>query len=291
MSLWREVGRLVLALVLAAVALTVLGLGLALVGIDEPGAVARKLLVPMVIAVYLLLTGLRRGEFLRAAAFVPAVRPAQTYLRGFSAGALTLILLNLLLLAIGAREFAPEHGAGYIAYKALAYLFQGLVLVVIEESLFRGLLQGRLERASGTWTAIILGSLLFSAGHFLKARGEAPTDPWENALLAMPDTFAGMSQVPARWLEVIGLFLVGLILAVLRYRTGTIWLGMGVHAGWFWVRSLDDKILEEVDAVVDQHLWIIGTMRYYDGFLGWAALLLTIPVVLILLRPRSEGAP
>ena len=196
----------------------------------------------------------------------------------------------MLLLALGAREVAPEHGAGYIVYKALAYFFQGLVLVVIEESLFRGLLQGRLECASGAWTAIVVGSLLFAAGHFLKARGEAPSDPWANALWAMPQTFAGMNQIPARWLEFIGLFLVGLILAVLRYRTGTIWLGMGVHAGWFWVRSLDDKILEEVDAVVEQHLWVIGTMRYYDGFLGWAALLLTIPVVMILLRPKRPGA-
>ena len=78
------------------------------------------------------------------------------------------------------------------------------------------------------------------------------------------------------WPELVGLFLVGVILSILRVRSGALYLGMGVHAGWYWVRSIDRYFVREVDSVVEANRTWLGTSQYMDGVVGWLALLATL---------------
>lgn len=281
--------RLALALVLALCAITALALTLESAGVSEAARAARKALVPAFILVYVVLLRVRARELAAAFGMIPANGAARRVAAGLAAGAGTLLLLNLVLIAAGARRFGPEVPPPRLAGLVPLYLAQALVLGFLEEGLFRGLVFGRLRKSAGAAPAVLAGSLLFAAAHFLRP----PRDAGGDALSVASDCLEGVARAFAdtdRLKEVFGLFLVGAVLSVIRLRSGTIWLALGVHAGWVWVRLVADKGLEEVKPVVREHLLLVGTMRHYDGIAGWLALLLTLTAVLFL-GGMTAGAP
>lgn len=96
---------------------------------------------------------------------------------------------------------------GYGALWALICLVTGL----FEENLFRGYLQQTLTRGLNFWWAAVITSLLFGAAHGLNA-GESPAG-----------LFAGVCY--------------GLMCCLCLRLTGSLWLPIGIHAGWDWAES------------------------------------------------------
>jgi membrane protease YdiL (CAAX protease family) len=272
-------------------ATTLLALGLQVAGSPEPARTARKLLVPCVIGLVLLYrrTGVRDAPKLFA-------WPARTGLpeipRGFLIGAGSLLLLNLVLMAFGFRAWAPEGSWPKLVPKFLGYLGGALVLALLEESFFRGALHEDLGRAVGPRPALFLGALVFGVAHFLRPpRGHDPDA--EPARVAL-DCLLGVGEAfGPRWRELAGLVLVGWVLGLLRVLQGHIGLALGVHAGWVFIRQAADKLLAENDPLVDRHLLLVGTMRHYDGILGWAVLLGSGLLAALLVKgaPGSGAAP
>lgn len=280
-----EVLRLLAALVPAFAAVTGLALVLSAAGVGEPGQMARRLLVPLYALFLILMLRLPLRDLPGAAGLRPLPRhPLRACLLGFAAGAGSVVLLCALLLAGGARKWEIEAGPGLLLLKGLSYFLRGLVLGLLEEGLFRGLIHGRLEQAGGALRAVLVGSLLFGLAHFMHA-----PDGYEGAWDVVPGALAGLATVPAHLPAVAGLFLVGLVLALIRHRTGGIVVGIGVHAGWFWVKGLDGRLIEEVPAVVDAHPLLLGSGRFYDGLAGWAALLGSLLLVWIFVPARGAG--
>ncbi len=110
-------------------------------------------------------------------------------------------------LVFDARVLSGPAMLGYAAFWALICLITGL----FEENLFRGYLQHTLTRGLNFWWATVITSLLFGAAHGLNP-GESPAG-----------LFAGVCY--------------GLMCCLSLKLTGSLWLAIGIHAGWDWAES------------------------------------------------------
>lgn len=122
---------------------------------------------------------------------------------------IALLLLGLIfVLELQAGWIHPEmrFTPGRAVKKCLLSALSSITVVLIEESLFRGILLKSLLD-SGLWppAAILVSAVLFSAAHFIR-------------------------KVPTYW-PAVGLAVLGLWLGVAFYRTGALWLPMGLHSG------------------------------------------------------------
>jgi len=105
----------------------------------------------------------------------------------------------------------------------------------IEEIFFRGVVLGILLRTGRRILSIIAVSGLFAAVHFLKgSERDSVIVTWSSGFQSIGDAFAGFSD-PMMVLAAFGtLFLIGCILADARVFTRSLWLPIGLHAGWIF---------------------------------------------------------
>ncbi len=194
--------------------------------------------------------------------------PLRVWGRGFLLGMIPLTVYVFILTIVGERAFEGINNEFKFWTSVIKYIPLALVIGFLEDMLFFGFL------------ATLLGQrdlpcvLIYAISHFL-----APSksyiwkeDSWAmgvEALQAMGDSILGAWDKPV---EVIGLVFVGSTLALLCRRTGHIWLAMGVHGGWYYVRTISRKLGEDLPG---QHEWLFGTDRFYDGVLGWFAIAAT----------------
>jgi membrane protease YdiL (CAAX protease family) len=113
----------------------------------------------------------------------------------------------------------------------------------IEETLFRGLFLGVLLRGSRPWPASLLSAGIFSIVHFLKAPDQTTTSvAWSSGFISLAHSFDQFTE-PMRVLAgFTTLFLIGLILADARLQTQSLWLPIGLHAGWILASGVFNKI-------------------------------------------------
>ncbi|MDD5556497.1 MAG: CPBP family glutamic-type intramembrane protease [bacterium] len=239
----------------------------------------RVVLVSAILLLYLN----RRGLNLVSLAAMGLRRPpgrASLLWRGWLLGALSLALMVLVMVPFGARivdiGFAGARGlAGGLA----TALVSGLAVGVIEELFFRGFilqaLLGGLRRAP----AVIVTSLFFAVVHFFKANAMPrpaafdPTAGFRALAYYLQPLLTPAAVIPG----FVGLFLVGVVLAVAVLRTGSLHLAIGLHAGWVFGIKAEGLFLDRVDAVVP---WFFGDGYVVTGVFGWLMLLLMLPVVL-----------
>jgi uncharacterized protein len=242
-------------------------------------------------AAYAFLLRRARPPIVEALGFGDLRRAPAFYAAGFVAGILPVVALVCVLLLLGARTFEVRVSGAKLAWFALKFVLLGIPLVLLEESVFRGLLLGDLVRAFGKTAGVIGSSALFAATHFLGASGDWRALPGPvTATDVVVAVFAGMERMFREWPELVGLFLAGAALATLRLRSGALWLGMGVHAGWYWIRRMDRWFVRDVDAVIDAHRTWLGTSQYLDGVIGWFALIATLLLTLTIRLPASRSA-
>lgn len=110
----------------------------------------------------------------------------------------------------GAYAVLLFAGAKWTPQPADSLLVFGIVGPFVEEALFRGFLFRQMRRWAGVpfWTAAILASVLFGAGHFDQG------DSFANAVMNSAITFAG-----------------GVLFCWLVERWNSIWPGFVIHAG------------------------------------------------------------
>ena len=288
--LLRQILLILAALTVSMAVVTGLAGILDLAGAEEGPRTARKILVPLFMVVWILLLRLPRQAWPEWLGWPTQGRhPARLVATGLAFGAASVILMQVGLYAGGARVMDPSYGWGRLAVKTVGYLFAALVLGLLEETLFRGVLHRSLRVDSLGWRGWGLGLLsaaLFAAAHFLRPTDDRPVEGWWDTGIAC---LAALGTIPPRWPEAFGLLLVGLVLMALRKRTGSIWLSVGVHAGWVWIQKAARRLVDEDPEAVAEHPFWIGSERVYDGIAGWLALLLTFGLCLLWLRPKSES--
>lgn len=262
-----------------------------------PEKTARLALIPAFIVVYWRLGRRDRPPFLVAAALDRFRERRGQVVAGFLAGAASLVAFLGASYALGWWVPRPDPESAFdIVKRALFYPFAGLFLALWEEGLFRGLVTGDMQRAAGRRAALAFGCAAFAVSHFLAPKsgpGLSWTDPWIGPRAAASN-LEGLLEVHARWPFFVGLFMVAWVLTQLRLRTGSAWLCVGVHAGWYYVMQMDGRFLKFAVPHEEPPLHWAGTRlwsgspEYADGVAGWAALLLTYFVALRLV-PRAPA--
>ncbi len=105
----------------------------------------------------------------------------------------------------------------------------------IEETFFRGIVLGVLLRTRRKLLSVVAVAALFAAVHFLKgSERESAIVTWTSGFQSIGDAFAGFGDPMMVLAAFATLFLIGCILADARVLTGSLWLPIGLHAGWIF---------------------------------------------------------
>ena len=117
------------------------------------------------------------------------------------------------------------------------------VVPLLEEALFRGLFLGVLLRAFRPWLAVVLSAAIFSIVHFLKAPDQTTTSvQWNSGFVSLAHSFDQFGEPMLVLAGFTTLFVIGLVLADARLRTQSLWLSIGLHAGWILASGAFSKI-------------------------------------------------
>ena len=114
-------------------------------------------------------------------------------------------------------------------------LLAALSVPLIEETFFRGIVLGLLLRTGRRFLPIVAVSALFALVHFFKGPERVTTIvTWISGFQSIAQAFAGFGDPKMVASAFATLFLIGCILADARILTNSLWLPIGLHAGWIF---------------------------------------------------------
>ncbi len=160
---------------------------------------------------------------------------ADDFLKGFAVALFPLWLVEALFI-----KFQWYLLEGLYSWQVgVKILTTALTVAVLEEFLFRGVILGLMRRFLKSEATIIVVAFLFAGVHFLNlSRINETTIHWWSgfSLLLQGD------QHGATWPLAVGafatLFLLGVLLGWVTVCTESLWLAIGLHAGWIFAQQI-----------------------------------------------------
>jgi len=200
-------------------------------------------------------------------------------LQGFGLGFITLMPVFILLYALGVHVIDDSKiwTAGLLTKKLILELLLALIISLIEEPIFRGILLSGLKKKLPIIAAILVSAFYYAALHFLNSKTEIPVQELTlfSGFKLLGSAFANLLNpdiLPAFF----ALFMVGVFLAALRTEVKTsLGLCIGCHTCWVWQIKMN-KTVFNTDSNSD-YLFLVSP---YDGVIGplisaWLILALT----------------
>jgi membrane protease YdiL (CAAX protease family) len=181
---------------------------------------------------------------------------------GCALGIAALGLMATLGLASGACRIEVTPDRLKLWRTLLGFIPAAALVSLLEELVFRGVILQHLAACS-KWLAVALSSSLYAAVHL-----KAPTITLMTGL------------------ELGGLFLLGVVLAVSYLRTNRLALAIGLHAILAYGARVNKLLIEFPDASL---AWLVGTSRLVNGLAGWGALLAIVGMVMWWTRSSNRG--
>jgi hypothetical protein len=152
---------------------------------------------------------------------------------GFAAALAMMLAMCAVLGVAGAVQMLPAESRR--SWELPKVLMTGVVVGVIEECIFRGAFMGILQRSLGRWSSLLVTSAFFSVLHFVKPIGVAiePAEVnWLSGLALVPAVFSQWTEPAMIGALFTTLFAVGWVLGWATQRTRSLWMSIGLHAGW-----------------------------------------------------------
>lgn len=186
---------------------------------------------------------------------------------GLGAGAAIFSVVVALAAVLGAyRVFGWGTLEGWLPFFMAGGVFAGFV----EEVIFRGILFRWIEEFAGSWAALAVSSMLFGLAH------------WMNPNASLFSTIAIAIEA-------------GILLGGAYMLTRSLWLAIGIHAGWNLTQGLIFDVSVsgiEVDGLVEAGLK--GNDLLTGGAFGLEASIFALVVataagVWLVLQARKEG--
>jgi uncharacterized protein len=218
----------------------------------------------------------------------PWTRFTRRTLLGLAAGVALMAVALVPLFLLDVREWSDRAPGALQDWLMLALkgLGSGLAVALIEETFFRGAMQGALQRMGAMRLALFAVPVYYAAVHFLGRAASVPHEEvgaW-SGFVALQGFFSGFAQPLQIWDAFIALWFVGLLLALVRQRWGDLAGCIGLHAGFVAVIAIFRKVSAPGP---DHDLWhMVGR---FDGLLGWWIAALTGAICLVLWRQRHAG--
>ena len=169
-------------------------------------------------------------------------------------------------------------------------LAAALIIAIIEEAFFRAILLGGMRDDFGSRPALVLSAAVYALAHLVRAparfqlHGIHPMAGFG----VLASSFGQFSDLAVAIPSLIGLFLLGLVLAEAFLLTGTVYFSLGMHAGlvvgakaWRYVAAAGGAM----------PIWLVGRTR--PPLIGGAAAWIIALVLLLLMKPlvgRTAGA-
>ncbi len=215
---------------------------------DLPDAVRRanRTITKVVFAGVLVIYPLLRGENPLAyfARFFPLGPRPLEMLHGAAAAILYLALLYLAWMVTDNVRFRVRHDLRRLAVRLAGVPFTALLIALVEELLFRGVLLADLLRTCSPHIALPVGVAAFAAAHYVRRVKRYWTFPGHLAL--------------------------GALLCLAFYWTHALWLPIGLHAGGVLVLMAVRPLIR-----YNGPPWLVGASIFpYAGSVGIVALLL-----------------
>jgi membrane protease YdiL (CAAX protease family) len=212
---------------------------------------------------------LARGQRLRKNDQAP-----RHVLRGFLVVTGLFVLLGGAMIAAGVFVWhLPDGGVGRSMVRICG---MAVVLAAVQEVLFRGIALGIFLRAMRPAAALGVSALLFAMVHFLNPpAGLNVPDPDASGvgfeLLGMVlAQFGDLRMVLGNFVPLLAL---GGVLAFARWRTASLWLPLGLNAGWIFVNAMMGAFTvtaSRPDAVA----WLISGAALRQGLVPLAGILI-----------------
>jgi uncharacterized protein len=199
----------------------------------------RALLIAALILLWPLLRTLRIGSW-RDLALEKNPRAGADLAIGFAIAAIPLLCCGAVIIAL--HIYSLRHG--FLWQKMPTVLVAASIVPVLEELLFRGFILGVLLRSFSRLGALLLTSGLFSIVHFLKAPDQTtPNDAvrWFSGFDSIAHSFGQFADPMLLAAGFLTLFALGCILADARLQTSSLWLPIGLHAGWIFANGTFSK--------------------------------------------------
>lgn len=111
------------------------------------------------------------------------------------------------------------------------------VVSLIEEAVFRGVILGVCLWGLRPRLAILVSTLLFVVVHFIKPAKTALAPEQVRWFSGLAETLGFAAGLPSLWVLFFGaasLFVAGWILGRAAFETASLWLPIGLHAGWIF---------------------------------------------------------
>jgi len=202
-------------------------------------------------------------------------------------------------LAGGTAELQPADTAPDLLSALAAAALAALLVAVLEELVFRGVIFQLAHRALPAWGSVPVAAGIFAVLHFQKV----PSDAWPGGAGGEPVTWTSGFTVAWRSVAAMAttadlhvlaaLFLAGSVLCLLYLRHGTLLAPIGLHAGWVLAAQLHRRFVA-VDPAADTAFW--GGKNLIDGALPLGLLALLLAGMLLAFRYSAAriggtGAP
>ena len=136
-----------------------------------------------------------------------------------------------------------------IGARVLMALVAALLVPPLEETLFRGFLQGEMTRGLGRYWGWWLTAVIFMLAHFFKVPTDLDGQPvhvW-SGVTAIGAAFGQIGQGTFVCGKGLNLFLLGLILGGIVLRTGSLWVNAGLHSGMILLMLLFTGLARPID--------------------------------------------
>jgi len=212
-------------------------------------------------------------------------RSSRQFGAGLLFGFLSLALVAVLAVLFQARYWNTSAPAAKIADSAARALVAAIVVAVIEETLFRGVLYGTLRRGHHWVMALSCSSAIYAIVHFFKLMEWTEPLTWHSGLQLLGQMMQGFVEPATLIQRFLVLLFAGMILALGFERTGSLWFSIGVHAGWiFCLKSY--AVLTAPNPSSQVSFW--GTSMLTDGW--FAALVLLVPLFFLLNSKQVKSA-
>jgi membrane protease YdiL (CAAX protease family) len=198
------------------------------------------------------------------------------------------VMVVLFLVAGVIEGFPPASHAARLLPK---YVLSALVIAVVEEAFFRAFLFAGMEGDFGSTGALIVSSTIYALAHLLRAPGRfyATTLDLTAGVRTLGLSFSQLSAPLSALPTLIGLFLLGVVLAEAFILTGTVWFSVGLHAGFVIGAKLWPKVMVTRRGLPG---WLAGwgTQPLISGAAAWVAALAVLLLLRTLAGPRRERA-
>lgn len=222
--------------------------------------------------------------------FAPKTVFIKQVAQGFGLGFITLlpVFVVLYILEINVIDHDQIWTAGLLAKKMAISLALALLISMIEEPIFRGILLAGLKKKLPVISAILISAVYYAALHFLNSTTEIPYQELNifSGFKLLAEAFENLLN-PEILSAFFALLLVGIFLGVLRTQIKqSLGLCIGCHTCWVWQIKMSKSLFNRDSS--SEYLYLVSS---YDGVIGplvTAWLLLAIISYFIFIYKKGE---